>query len=733
MIRAIAVLAFSCLSVMSLAPALGAEPPADLSRDILLQADEVDYDTNAAIVTARGHIEIDDAGRILLADQVTYDEKKDTVVASGHVSVLDEKGNVAFADHVTLTDHLRNGALEGFAALIGKSGRLAAANAQRVGGQYTVAREIDYTPCKICKQPGKRTPVWQVHARRVVYDEVAHRFRFRNATLKFFGVPILYTPYLTEPDPSVKYASGILTPSVGNSTSIGYFIRVPVYIALSDSNDATIAPLLTTHGGEVLEGEYRQRWNDSGMWLQGSLANNPYGGIARNEDQTYAHAFGGGRFSIDDGWRTGYDLPYTSNDTYMQRYDISQLDRLVSDLFVEGEHRRSRLTIAGYYFEGLRASDNSNFIPFILPLFSYSLVPEDKIVGGQFRLNLTSADIQQIDGPKSQRVSGEVRLRFPGVIGFGQLLTVEAGARGDVYHVSNDGRDALDFPSLSTGSRFIERGQPYIMLDWRWPFVRDFERGSAIVVEPIAQFIAETSYGQPPSTIPNEDTAGFEFDENNVFSVNQLPGYDLLESGPRVNAGFRASAIFPLGSIETVWGQTYRFKSDPIFAADSGEGGTVSDIVGRVSVKFLPYIDLTDRIDLDRVDGNIRRHEVYLTATYGRSALEVSFTQLPPESVSLGLGARKEINTQADINFYGNWQVFAALRRDLIANQMLDDEVGLGYEDECLGVSLAYRKKFTTDRDLPPSTAVVLRFTLKTGEKPIEPFSLFPRDVFAHS
>jgi len=354
-------------------------------------------------------------------------------------------------------------------------------------------------------------------------------------------------------------------------------------------------------------------------------------------------------------------------------------------------------------------------------------------VGGQFRLNLTSADIQQIDGPKSQRVSGEVRLRFPGVIGFGQLLTVEAGARGDVYHVSNDGRDALDFPSLSTGSRFIERGQPYIMLDWRWPFVRDFERGSAIVVEPIAQFIAETSYGQPPSTIPNEDTAGFEFDENNVFSVNQLPGYDLLESGPRVNAGFRASAIFPLGSIETVWGQTYRFKSDPIFAADSGEGGTVSDIVGRVSVKFLPYIDLTDRIDLDRVDGNIRRHEVYLTATYGRSALEVSFTQLPPESVSLGLGARKEINTQADINFYGNWQVFAALRRDLIANQMLDDEVGLGYEDECLGVSLAYRKKFTTDRDLPPSTAVVLRFTLKTGEKPIEPFSLFPRDVFAHS
>jgi LPS-assembly protein len=96
------------------------------------------------------------------------------------------------------------------------------------------------------------------------------------------------------------------------------------------------------------------------------------------------------------------------------------------------------------------------------------------------------------------------------------------------------------------------------------------------------------------------------------------------------------------------------------------------------------------------------------------------------------LGPREEVNAQADINFYRNWQAFAAIRRDLIINKMLDEEFGLGYEDECLGISLAYRKRFTTDRDLPPSSVFVLRFNLKTGEKPIVPFSLFPRDVFTH-
>ena len=49
------------------------------------------------------------------------------------------------------------------------------------------------------------------------------------------------------------------------------------------------------------------------------------------------------------------------------------------------------------------------------------------------------------------------------------------------------------------------------------------------------------------------------------------------------------------------------------------------------------------------------------------------------------------------------------MRRDLLAGQMLDTELGLGYEDECLGISIAYRRKFTTDRDVPPSTTIVLQ------------------------
>ena len=711
-------------ALVALAAAAAAAPPLQVKGDVLLQADEMDYDVDAHVVTARGHVEIDSDGRVLLADQVGYDQVHDTTVASGHVSLTDEKGNVAFADHVTLTDKMRDGVLKSFAALIGKNGRMVASRATRSQGRFIEAFDGAYTPCKICNQPGQRTPVWQVRAEHVLYDQVKHRIVFHNARLEFFGVPLFYSPYLREADPSVRYASGLLTPDVGNSSNIGYFIRAPIYISMSPSRDATITPIISSRGGEVIAGEYRERWQNGGMWLQGSLGDNPNGGLTGEQSQFYASLFGSGRIPLDPVWRTGFDAQLTNNDTYLKRYDFALIDRLVNDAFVEGTGGRTRFAVTGYFFQGLRASDSAGIIPLALPLVEFNYIPLGKVLGSQFRFDFNTIALTRNVGEDDQRATAEARMRWPTVLPGGQLLTLQLDARGDVYHINN---------ILTPGStdKFISRGIPYAALDWRWPFISNLSKDRALIVEPIVQAIAQP-YGGNPAGIPNEDAAAFELDENNILSFDQLPGYDLVESGPRLNVGLHARAVFPSGSVDAVLGETYRIKPDPIFGPDSGQSGTTSDIVGRFSVKFLPYIDLTDRIDIDRANGTLRRHEVYLTGTYGRSSLQISYVQLPAEVTTLGLGQREEINAQADVNFYENWQAFGAIRRDLLAGQMLDTELGLGYEDECLGISLAYRRKFTTDRDLPPSTSIILRFNLKTGDQGIEPFSLFPQDVFSH-
>src|SRR4051812_10914028 len=68
--------------------AIAADLPSK-EQPVLLSADEVSYDRDLGVVTARGHVELSQGNRILLADTVSYNERSGTVAASGNVSLLE--------------------------------------------------------------------------------------------------------------------------------------------------------------------------------------------------------------------------------------------------------------------------------------------------------------------------------------------------------------------------------------------------------------------------------------------------------------------------------------------------------------------------------------------------------------------------------------------------------------------------------------------------------------------
>jgi len=48
---------------------------------------------------------------------------------------------------------------------------------------------------------------------------------------------------------------------------------------------------------------------------------------------------------------------------------------------------------------------------------------------------------------------------------------------------------------------------------------------------------------------------------------------------------------------------------------------------------------LTHRIDFDQDSSTVRRNEVYLTGTYGRSSAQISYIQLAPSAVPCGVAS----------------------------------------------------------------------------------------------
>ena len=181
------------------------------TNPVLFSADEVNYDNQLDVVIARGHVELSQSGRTLLADQVSYNQRSDTVTANGHVSLIeDATGATVFGNYVELHDNMKDGFIQDVRMLLADRSRIAGNTGRRYDANRTEIYHGVYSPCDLCKNNPSEPPLWQIKAARIDHDKENQVIEFYNATLDLDGFPIMWTPYLSHPDPTVKRSSGFL-------------------------------------------------------------------------------------------------------------------------------------------------------------------------------------------------------------------------------------------------------------------------------------------------------------------------------------------------------------------------------------------------------------------------------------------------------------------------------------------------------------------------------------------
>lgn len=678
------------------------------TEQVLFEADNLTYDANTGIVTASGNVEANYGGRILIADMVTYNDRTDEVFAEGDVAISQPSGEVLFADRIRLRNDLSEGIIDSMRLLLDNNAQLAATRATRTGNNVTELEEAVFTACEECEWAG--APLWQIRSFRVTHDQERQRIVYRNASFEILGVPVAYLPYFAHADPTVERQSGVLPPAVGNTTELGNWIEVPYYFALAPNYDLTVAPMVTSSEGLVLKSEWRHRTNNGAYELTGSITNPARRDDDNNElagNRIRGHLFGSGEFDLRNNWEWGFGIEAVSDDTYLKRYDITDRDRLVNNLYARRFEGREFTTLDSYYFIGLREQDDAGLTPIIPLLADHHQILDESFFGGQVAMNLNALMLQRTEGSDTTRFSGELTWTRSHVSDLGQVFTIFTSARGDIYHINN----APVTPGDPDDEHFEVRVLPLAAFEWRWPFVR--QNGSVRqVIEPIIQVVG-AAHGGNPEDIPNEDSASFEFDETNLFSYNKFPGLDRWEEGPRINAGVRLAAhTLSGGSGSIVFGQSYRFRDDPTFDSDSGLESERSDYVGRIDLRPGRYLDLIHRFRLDRDDLHFRRNEVSLWAGTNQYNLEIGYVRLADDQIATTLGSREEITARTYLTLADNWALQAGARRDLEDSEMIHSYAGLIYQDECTEIELSYRRRFTRDRDIEPSTAVMLRVRL---------------------
>jgi LPS-assembly protein len=717
---------------------------------MLVQANEVDYDYNNSRVAAAGNVQLFYNGTSVEADKVIYDQKTKRLHAEGNIRLTDVDGKITYANILDLSDDYRDGFVDSLRVDTADATRIAATRADRTGGNYTVFENGVYTACAPCKDDPTKPPLWQVKGMRIIHDQIDKTLYFENAQLEFFGVPLAYLPYFSAPDPTVKRKSGFLAPNISQNATYGYAIEIPYYWAIAPNYDATFNPRFTTQQGVLFQGEFRQRLLDGSYQIraygidqldQGVFAGQPGDRQFRGGVETK------GEFALNDKWVWGWEGIALTDYALLSDYRLSVYkDALASflalpteapsQLFLTGVGNRSYFDARTIYY--LSLSGNQSQVPVVWPVVDYSNVINHSVLGGEvsYKTNFTNLTrdsvvydpITQVaagtglctatsaDSAKSiipancllrgipgtyTRFSGEVDWRRSFTDSAGEIWTPFASLRADAINADISNQPGVS-NFLPVGDTQALRVTPTVGLEYRYPFINVQPWGST-TIEPIAQVIIRPNESYA-GKLPNEDAQSMTFDTTNLFSVDKFSGYDRVEGGGRANAGVQATTQFDRGgSVTAVFGQSYQLFGLNSFAVqdvtntavDSGLQTPKSDYVASLSYSPNRTYTFTTRARFDQATGDTQRLEIEARANFDRWSASVLYGDYAPQP-DLGYLTRREgILVNGSVKIASNWVATGAARWDLVANQINQYVVGAGYVDDCFVLAVNYVTSFS--------------------------------------
>jgi LPS-assembly protein len=268
------------VALPSLSPAQTSQAPVVVptpAGDVSVLADRLEEVGPDNLLVATGNVEITRGNARLIADRVEINRETGDAVAQGRVIFYDGEDQLT-GRRIDYNLKTGTGVVYDSEARVAPFYRIGGERMDRLGESVYQIRKGVFTTCE------DDPPTWAV------------KFGDANADLEDFvwgtdasfwvkNIPLI--PYFPIFAAAIRRErqTGFLFPKLGNSSSKGFQLELPFYWAISDSADATIAPLVYTNRGVGFTGEYRyvlsdqQRGNAHGFLLQESERNGATRGV----------------------------------------------------------------------------------------------------------------------------------------------------------------------------------------------------------------------------------------------------------------------------------------------------------------------------------------------------------------------------------------------------------------------------------------------------------------------
>ncbi len=650
--------------------ALGDNPTASMSGGVVLRrgdrlvgADTASYDPELRALNLVGSVRYEDPDSLILSDSAEF----------GYAS-----GRIRF---------------EGAEFEVGQNNARGAASVLEINqdGRIQLA-EVGYTTCP------PESNDWIIEAGQIELNTRTGVGKARSVRLRFQGVPILYTPYLSFPITDAR-KSGVLTPEIGSTGRSGNELSIPYYWNIAENYDATITPRLLTDRGLQVGTEFRYLLEDSDGKLEVEYLPDDNKFNDNRHQLRFQH-----QTLFQSGWRNQVDFRDVSDNQYFEDLggslsisSITHLNRsLVFDFFSEN------WSLLG------KVQDYQTIDSAILPDDEpYQRLPQiyargywpDRVLGLTISLDTELVYFDRDIGVTGWRINAAPQVALP-IEQPGWFVTPAVVVDYTRYDLENTQVGQDEKPS---------RTVPIVSLDTGLNLERlmNSEERRVQTLEPRLLYVHVPHREQ--SGLPVFDTIIPDLNLVQLYRKNRFLGVDRIADTDQLSIGVTSRIIDVNTGRElmsaTIGQALYLSQQSVTFP---GESPTVSDSSDYIAeLRFLIYDNLNFDVghQWSGGDGGTTQSEARL--------------QYRPQSnkiLNFAYRFRRESLEQGDLSWSWplsqSWNFVGRYNFSFRDDAVLEQFYGLEYESCCWGLRLVSRRHIST-RDGTRDSSFGLQLVLK--------------------
>ena len=638
----------------------------------------------------------DDKGNVYkISDKFTFDLKNE-IISTNKVNVIDNKNNIYHFENSKI--NLANKEILGKELKIefvdnyfGNSnndpilkGRSALSNNDKTKIYKTVFTTCDTT--------NKKCPGWEIETEEFTHDKIKKTFNYKNSWLKIFDKEIIYFPFFSHPDPTVKRKSGFLPATYGSSNNFGSWINIPYFKAMDLDKDFTFKPRLYLDDKFIMQSEYRQAFENSIL-----ITDLSYNNDGKN---TNSHFFSNlvGKTKKGNSYR--FQFQSVSNDEYLKLHNLSNSSEIInneslltSNLFINTKiDENTSISNNFIVYEDLSKRDNDRF-RYIFPNFDFEKkIDLDQNYNGNFYF--ISSGYQQIYNTNNYQavITNDFLFNSNNFISKGGLKN------NYQFLIKHDN----SFTSTATEDTDTTDLYQSFLFKTEYPLINKSEKSNKYL-RPILAFRIS------PNNSENLSSKDLRLTYDNIFSLNRISSKRNIEGGRSLSIGLEYSlnnkkddSIFNFAIANSI-----SDKKNNNLPSKSKLNQTRSDLVGKINYKPSQILDINYNFSYDRDFKNSNYQSISTNLNFNN--IKSKFNYLSEDNE---IGNNETISNTTSFNFNNENILKFNTTKNLKTDFTEFYNIAYKYETDCLVASVEFQKKFYKDASIQPDKSLLfyLRF-----------------------